>query len=229
MKTLVNLAIGRLGDAIANGKYPENLLPQQDVLCAQAEMSRSTIREAISVLSARNILDVRPKRGMQILPARNWKMIDADVVKWRVRAQQTDAAFLHDLAVFRALVAPAAAAQAALHASSAQRAAMSSAYHALLRAADPVAYNEADEDLHNAIIEASGNQIIEQLTALVCVARPMTHEPWRVERVRAEQRIVTRLMTSIDARDAALACAAMSDLLDFGVERQGANEMALSA
>lgn len=116
-----------------------------------------------------------------------------------------------------------------MHASNAQRAVISSAYHALLRAADPVAYNEANEDFHNAIIEASGNQILEQLTALVCVARPMTHEPWRVERVRAERKIVTRLMTSIDARDAELACAAMSDLLGFWGERQGASEMALSA
>ena len=228
MKTLVKLAIGHLGDAIANGKYPENIMPKHDALCMQLGMSRSTIREAISVLSARAMLDVRPKRGTQITPTRTWKMIDADVVKWRVRAQQSDAAFLRDLAGFQALVAPAAAAQAALHASDAHRTAIRSIYNALLRADGPVAYGEANEAFHRAIVKASGNQILEQLTDLVCVARPTTREPWQVERIHAQRKIVTRLMASIDTRDAALAWAAMSDLLGLGGEGQGAKEMALS-
>jgi DNA-binding FadR family transcriptional regulator len=216
MSALVEQAVQHLGDEIVNGKYPGNVLPPQDVLCVQVGMSRTTIREAVSVLSARAMLHVQPKVGTQIVPARNWKMIDADVVKWRVRAQQTDAAFLRDLAGFQALVAPAAAAQAALHASDVQRTAISSAYHALLLAADPVAFSEANGVFHKAIVRASGNQIIEQLTELVCVARPISHEPWRAEHIRAERKIVTRLMASIDARDAALAWASMSDLLGFG-------------
>jgi DNA-binding FadR family transcriptional regulator len=108
MSALVEQAVQHLGDEIVNGKYPGNVLPPQDVLCVQVGMSRTTIREAVSVLSARAMLHVQPKVGTQIVPARNWKMIDADVVKWRVRAQQTDAAFLRDLAGFQALVAPAA-------------------------------------------------------------------------------------------------------------------------
>ena len=228
MKTLVKLAIGHLGDAIANGKYPENIMPKHDALCMQLGMSRSTIREALSVLSARAMLDVRPRRGTQIMPTQTWKMIDADVVKWRVRAQQSDAAFLHDLAGFQTLVAPAAAAQAALHASDARRTAINSAYRALLHAADPIAYGEANEAFHRAIVKASGNQIFEQLTDLVCIARPATHEQWRMGRIRAERKIVTRLMASIDRRDAALAWAAMSDLLGVTSEGQGANEMAFS-
>ncbi len=76
------------------------ILPPQDVLSKEFDVSRTVMREALSMLLARDMLDVRPKIGTRIRPMSDWRMIDEDVVNWRFRAKP-DPLFLRDVIEFR--------------------------------------------------------------------------------------------------------------------------------
>ncbi|WP_321899853.1 FadR/GntR family transcriptional regulator [Paraburkholderia heleia] len=119
--SLVVRVTERLANGIAGGEYLENLLPPQQVLHRQFKVSRTVIREAISALISRGMLDVQAGAGTVIASTRHWKMIDGEVVALRLLAQKGDLAFLRDLMGFRALTEPAAASQAASHASAMDR------------------------------------------------------------------------------------------------------------
>jgi DNA-binding FadR family transcriptional regulator len=71
---------------IISGEYSK-VLPPQDVLSRNLEVSRTVIREAISKLEAWNVLSVRPKTGTTIKPSDQWTMVNVPVVKYRFLAQ----------------------------------------------------------------------------------------------------------------------------------------------
>ena len=53
-----------VGAAIISGQYQANeLLPVEAELCAKFDVSRSVLREAVKVLSAKGLLTTRRRRG----------------------------------------------------------------------------------------------------------------------------------------------------------------------
>src|SRR5690242_5493269 len=114
-RSLVSKVMDGLVSGIVEEKYGA-ILPPQDVLSKEFDVSRTVMREALSMLLARDMLDVRPKVGTRIRPMRDWRMIDEDVVNWRFRAKP-DPQFMRDVIEFRMLIEPRAAAQAASRAS----------------------------------------------------------------------------------------------------------------
>jgi DNA-binding FadR family transcriptional regulator len=142
-------------------------LPPQDVLSKEFDVSRTVMREALSMLLARDMLDVRPKVGTRVRPMRDWRMIDEDVVSWRFRAKP-DPQFMRDVIEFRMLIEPRATAQAAVRATAVDIAGIREAFEAfkVLQPGDPN-YDTADELLHTRIVQASGNQFFQQMAAIV--------------------------------------------------------------
>ena len=110
-RSLVSKVMDGLVTGIVEEKYGA-ILPPQDVLSKEFDVSRTVMREALSMLLARDMLDVRPKIGTRIRPMSDWRMIDEDVVNWRFRAKP-DPLFLRDVIEFRILIEPRASAQAA--------------------------------------------------------------------------------------------------------------------
>lgn len=83
-RSLVAKVMDGLVTGIVEDKYG-GILPPQDVLSKEFDVSRTVMREALSMLLARDMLDVRPKVGTRVRPMRDWRMIDEDVVSWRFR------------------------------------------------------------------------------------------------------------------------------------------------
>ncbi|PLZ03581.1 GntR family transcriptional regulator [Burkholderia sp. WAC0059] len=165
-RSLVSKVMDILVSGIVEDRYGP-VLPPQDVLSGEFGVSRTVMREALSMLLARRMLDVRPKVGTRIRPMRDWLMIDEDVVSWRFRAKP-DRIFLRDVIEFRALIEPSACAQAAVRASDAEIAGIRDAFN-LLRLTRHGDGNRqaADELLHTLLLAASGNQFFQQMTAII--------------------------------------------------------------
>ncbi|PXW27254.1 FadR/GntR family transcriptional regulator [Paraburkholderia caballeronis] len=165
-RSLVSKVMDGLVAGIVENRYGV-ILPPQDVLSREFDVSRTVMREALSMLLARHMLDVRPKIGTRIRPMRDWRMIDEDVVSWRFRAKP-DKTFLRDVLEFRALIEPAACAQAAARAGAVEIAGIRDAFDAL-RETQPgeAGHQSADELLHARILAASGNQFFQQMAAII--------------------------------------------------------------
>jgi DNA-binding FadR family transcriptional regulator len=165
-RSLVSKVMDGLIAGIVEERYGA-VLPPQDVLSKEFDVSRTVMREALSMLLARHMLDVRPKIGTRIRPMRDWRMIDEDVVSWRFRAKP-DKTFLRDVIEFRALIEPAACGLAATRATAADIAGIRDAYEAL-RETSPGdnGCQAADMLLHTRILAASGNQFYQQMAAII--------------------------------------------------------------
>ncbi|NKJ45291.1 GntR family transcriptional regulator [Burkholderia sp. SG-MS1] len=165
-RSLVSKVMDGLVTGIVEEKYGA-ILPPQDVLSKEFDVSRTVMREALSMLLARDMLDVRPKIGTRIRPMSDWRMIDEDVVNWRFRAKP-DPLFLRDVIEFRILMEPRASAQAAARGSAADIAGIREAFE-VFRVIRPgeAGYQEADELFHTRIVVASGNQFFKQMAAIV--------------------------------------------------------------
>jgi DNA-binding FadR family transcriptional regulator len=61
---LTNQIMHQLGEAIVTGTYgPSNPFPIESELCKSYGVSRSVLREAIKMLSAKGVIASRPRQG----------------------------------------------------------------------------------------------------------------------------------------------------------------------
>ena len=76
-------------------------------LCSAFGISRTALREAVKILSAKGIVETRRKRGTILRRRSDWNLLDPDVIRWllMVEPEQTEA----DLVRAMALIAVAAA------------------------------------------------------------------------------------------------------------------------
>jgi len=229
-RSLVSKVMDGLVTGIVEEKYGA-VLPPQDVLSKEFDVSRTVMREALSMLLARHMLDVRPKIGTRIRPMHDWRMIDEEVVNWRFRAKP-DPTFLRDVIEFRMLIEPRASAQAATRGTPADLAAIREAFNAYrsVRPDEP-GYQDADELLHTRIVVASGNQFFQQMAAIVrgalSAVNPIINRKegaWEAA-VEAHSRVVDAIERH-DAKEAEAASRALIDLTaeeicnTFAVDRQ---------
>ena len=102
-----------LGREIVCGVYPPGaLLPNLSEMCARFPVSRTALREAYSLLSAKALIVARPKIGTRVRPQVGMEPVDLDVLAWHLSRRRTST-FVADLFVLRQMVEPAAAAPAA--------------------------------------------------------------------------------------------------------------------
>lgn len=136
------------------------ILPNTHDLSAELGVSRSALREAIKVLTAKGMLEVRPRTGTRILPRSAWNLMDPELLSWCGPA--LDEQFVLSLLECRHLIEPGAAALAALRASPAQQAEIEAAFDRMAEARSLEERVTADLDFHVSILRASGNLFLAQ-------------------------------------------------------------------
>jgi DNA-binding FadR family transcriptional regulator len=145
-----------------------------DALQAGAAMaaSRTALREAIKVLAAKGLVEAKPKIGTRVTPRESWNLLDPDVMAWE-HDETPRPAFLRKLTEVRAVIEPSAAALAATRAGSHDVAVLEAAFADMVAAverpggSDYDAFDEADMRFHLAIVRASGNDLLEQMSRVV--------------------------------------------------------------
>ena len=160
-----------LGMAIVRGEYQIGEgLPSEADLCIKHDVSRSSTREAVKMLSAKGLISSRPKQGIRVLPENSWNMFDTDVLTW-ILSSKPSLALLKEFTQVRVAIEPEAAALASVNAGSEQIAGIEKALSRMVDADegldDPL---EADIAFHTSILEASGNRFIVQLTDFIGTA-----------------------------------------------------------
>jgi GntR family galactonate operon transcriptional repressor len=152
--------VEELGRRILAGEVAEGETLDPTELEAELGVSRSVLREALRVLKAKGLVDARPKRGTFVQPRTEWRLLDADVMRWQFAGHDTDQLF-DDLAELRGIIEPAAAGLAAMRRTDEDLAVLDDALARMSAAAggegDAVA---ADLAFHRALLAATHNELL---------------------------------------------------------------------
>ena len=160
-----------LGVAIVTGVYSAaNPIPIEADLCQQYNASRSVLREAVKMLTAKGLLASRPRIGTRVEPEERWNMLDPDVLGWLLE-RKFSPDLLMEFTEFRLSVEPGAASLAARMAGPDDKAALRHAI-ARMQAADNGEDDPLDSDIafHIAVLRASRNRFYAQLTGFIATA-----------------------------------------------------------
>jgi GntR family transcriptional regulator, galactonate operon transcriptional repressor len=168
---------GRLGREIVSGIYPPgSLLPNAADMCGRFLVSRTALREAYSVLTAKAMIVARPKIGTRVRPKADWNMLDPEVLSWHLQTTPTEN-FVAELFVLRQMVEPEAAALAAKARSRATIDRIADAYRRMDQFKDGAGdLIGADLDFHMGILEATGNHFLTALGGLIRTSLECTFE-----------------------------------------------------
>ena len=149
---------------VDEGRYaPGSKLPNENELSVALDVSRTTLREAISFLVAQNILEIRRGKGTFVagdLPTSGLDLTDLAALRSRVRAK--------DLFEMRLIFEPATVALACQRASDEElRQIRKKAQRMEEIAAQGGDWPLADQEFHWAIIKASHNEYMRKLYPII--------------------------------------------------------------
>jgi DNA-binding FadR family transcriptional regulator len=159
-----------IGVQIVSGRLDPGLTLDGEIeASAQLHVSRTAYREAMRILTAKGLVESRPKLGTRVSDPHRWHLLDPDVLGWMFTAP--DKAMLGSLFELRTIVEPAASALAATRRSKAQ---LKTLRDSLDRMAQHTLENEigqqADREFHTVLLEASGNRFLISLTSGIAAA-----------------------------------------------------------
>lgn len=211
--------VDEVGRRIVTGVFaPESVL-DLGALELEFGVSHTAMREAIKVLTAKQLVDARPKLGTYVLPRSVWNLLDPDVMAWRGREKRLQV----ELAEVRFLLEPAAAALAAERATDAQRSTLQVALERMERdvrraaAGEPVDWADAadaDVDFHATLAAASGNELFEEFERLMWPAMRLRDVAILPHEHRGQFLVLHRnVLDALLDRNPAAARAAMTELL----------------
>jgi DNA-binding FadR family transcriptional regulator len=177
---LPNLSYGRgrhgdvvttLGRQIVSGSLQPGEVLNMERVEYELSVSRSVVREAVRVLSAKGLLEARPKRGTIVCPAHRWNLLDPDVIVWK-SGNGADQRYLRSWEEVRRIIEPQVVRLAASRRTEEDLVVMGSALERLTHASEAVRrktteYITADVSFHHAILTATRNDLLVQLGAMM--------------------------------------------------------------
>ena len=167
VRSLHNQVIHELGRLIVSGELaPGEGLPREELLAERMNVSRTALREAMKVLSAKGLIESRQKTGTRVRDTIHWNQLDADVLAWRCASMPTED-FVEKLVEMREIIEPAAAAAAARRRTAEQLDHLAAAYEAMAASANLDEWTEADLAYHEAMLRATNNELMVSLFSVV--------------------------------------------------------------
>jgi DNA-binding FadR family transcriptional regulator len=215
VERLSEMVAGTIGRRIVSGKYkPGDTLPTEPKIQEEFGVSRTAVREAVRLLSAKGLTASRPKIGTRVRPTVDWNMLDSDILRWQLD-QNPSEEFIHALFEMREIIEPAASSLAAERATEAELTTMGRAMDGIQNEARGSPEQiKADVEFHLAILEASHNPMLRSVGAMIQSALLITFSlGWRT--VMAKDAVLQHraVYDAIRARDGETAFLAMRRLL----------------
>jgi DNA-binding FadR family transcriptional regulator len=212
---LLGRVVEEIGLRILNGSYiPREALPIEPELMEELRISRTVLREAIKILSAKGLVESRPKTGTRVRPREQWNLLDPTVLHLYCQVVEYST-FAASFQQVRVVIEPEAAALAAAHRTRPQLNALEEAYEAMEAAKEITGWTAADLRFHEAILDATGNPFMRPLGALIStaletlLAHSFKSSPNPFESLEAHRRV----LETIRNKDVDRARASMRDLL----------------
>ncbi|MEA2720330.1 MAG: GntR family transcriptional regulator, transcriptional repressor for pyruvate dehydrogenase complex [Candidatus Eremiobacteraeota bacterium] len=150
---------------IASGELPPgSLLPTEPEMSARFGVSRSVVREALRVLGAKGLIEVRHGSGTRVTTPDRWDPLDPQILG-ALRGRGPSAAVLHDLLEARTIIECEVAALAAERADAEQRDALRDAVETMRASLDdPDRFVSGDSAFHLTLLRAARNRVLERMT-----------------------------------------------------------------
>lgn len=152
------------------GEYAHDGLPTEAELCEKFGVSRSAVREAVKMLSAKGLITSKPKQGIRVQPEDQWNIFDPDLLQWLL-ASNPSLQVLKEFLQVRTTMEPGAAALAARDADPASIDNIEKAL-ARMRNAEVGTKEELEADIafHVSILYASKNRFYIRLRDFISTA-----------------------------------------------------------
>lgn len=179
IRGILGLAVSNLGARIVGGEWGiGEVIAKESDLIEELGVGRSVVREACRILSAKGLIRSRTSDGTRVLPRERWRLLDPDVMDWRIQAGQRED-LLRDLLNFRLVFEPGIAYSATLLADVEQQEVITRAWQAKEAAyhdtdSEPEqrrrAIIETDVAFHQAFASAVNSDLMNQLFAVISSA-----------------------------------------------------------
>lgn len=205
-----------LGERILDGQLlPGQLLPDENALCEEFGVSRTAVREAVKMLVAKGLLEVRQRIGTRVQDVNQWQMLDRDVLMWHQSLTIEDERLI-SLMELRQSIEPDAAFYAATRRSEQQLARILDAVEQMQAHVDENSeYVLADARFHIAVLKAANNLYLDSLEnaifAGLMLSIRLTNPDERMNRTSVP--LHRAIAEAIEARDAEGAFARMKEHL----------------
>ncbi len=165
-QNLCEQVVQQIGLSIMRNDFkPGDILWSEHELSAQFNVSRPILREALRMLSAKGLIETRPKTGTRVRPRSDWNLLDPDVMSWQYTVGPNKG-FLAEICELRLMVEPMVARLAALRATTDEIRLIGELCQALQAATDigtSEAYIPADLQFHDAIYAAAHNELLQNI------------------------------------------------------------------
>lgn len=162
--------VDALGSRIVGGRIQPGETIDGQAVEEEFDVSRTVVREALKVLSAKGLVDARPRLGTFVRDRVHWNLLDGDVMAWRGSTDNPDRRLLLELGEVRAIVEPGAAGLAASRRTGEQLEWIRTALVAMERSAVVDETIEADIEFHLGILAAAGNELMERFEVMLVPA-----------------------------------------------------------
>lgn len=187
---------------------PGEWLASEERLKDELRISRGVVRETISALKERGIVEVRHGRGQRVLPEEEWDLLDAQVLAAIVTARRLDV--VRELVECQALLEPAAAALAAERASDEAIAELEARHADVVRAAGARRHGVALQDplvgaeiaFHRSLAQMTRNRPLQRMLAPIATALALVRHELAAGDEEALVRALRRTLRAIKGRDA---------------------------
>jgi DNA-binding FadR family transcriptional regulator len=217
-----------IADVVSGVRAAGDMLPREVDLAAEFDVSRGVARETIRAMEERGLISVKHGKGATINEPGAWDIFDPDVLAAMLDGDRRSAVLAEYLEC-RRLVEVEAAGMAAARAGRRELKRLEAALDRMEEAAERPAsraneqrFHEADVALHQAIVAASGNRVLEGLTERIQHALLIARSPLARPEDRRGLPEHRRIVAAIAAGDEAAARRAMSDHLDTVASHLGA-------
>lgn len=190
----------RIRELIDSKKYTEGMkLPTENELCQSMNVGRGTVREALRLLQAKGLVEIKPGRGAFVASK---QAADTNPVVWLVQNEKE----LRDAIEVRNALEPVAARKMAETASEAALRRLKKIHAdflAAVKAGDTIQIAELDELFHGWIVRESGNQLLNEINVhLIQGMHTFRSKTFTVpENVRNAVEPHTRILNAITGRD----------------------------
>ena len=158
--------VHELGKRIGQGEIrPGDPLPPIDQMLGRFGVSRTSIREAMRVLAAKGLIELRQRTGGRVRSMHFWNLLDPDVLAW-MNPVRLAPGLMAELAEVRLAIEPQAAAAAAERGTVQDVAAITAQLERMVahtHDADLQVFYSADLAFHAALFDASHNRFLTQL------------------------------------------------------------------
>ncbi len=181
VRGILGSVVAELGARVVGGEWAEgDVMPKEADLVEEMRVSRSVIREALRILGAKGLIRSRTSDGTRIQPRNTWRLLDPDLIDWRIQAGDTKS-LLHDLLKVRLALEPGVVFVATQTASAESRKRISAAWERKLAVEsnpDPdlpaeqrrELFIETDLAFHREFLAAVGSEILDQLFGVIQAA-----------------------------------------------------------